>query len=399
MNKSRACAIAVAAVTLLSTAVHARQQSYAQSAPTGLALEIIYLKGQPPSLYPVASPQAKQSGGWSSRFGRVAGWQLPDGTLPVRAVQVVSRLEGEGGLAKIWVSVLLGQELIEREEPVTTYEIGENKKVVVTELTRFGVEPIEIKVVRVAPYITILPLVVGQAPSVLVTGITAKTSTLPSYQLSLQNLSSKNVVALEWYIVIGGKKQIVALPQGAEGRPLIPAGGHYELTVSGAYQIRPTYGGHPPDLTQGHDWVIGAVVFSDGSYEGEPESAAGLRAQFRGRKVQIPKVVALLQGALNSAEPDASATLRRLKDELSALKTDVDVSEMDALLGEFPALPPAAQARLVSAVRVALQGIKKAAIDEVDNFEKAKGTALDKSALRSWLLATKEKYEQWLSRL
>lgn len=302
---------------LLSVTANARRQSPAQQAPTGLALEIIFLKGQPPSLYPVAGLQAKQSGGWSARFGRVAGWTPPDGILPVRGVQVISRLEA--GQVRVWVSVLSGRESIEREEPVTTYSIGEGEKVEVTELTRFGVEPIEIKVVKVRPYVTVLPRVVNKTQSVMVTDIAAKTSTLPSYKLSLQNLSDKSVAALAVEILVGGKKEIIMMPQGVEGRPLISSGEHYELTVSGGYQIRPAYGDNPPDFSRDHDCVIGAAVFSDGSYEGDPEPASRFRASVRGRRIQIQRVVALLQKALSSGD-DALVILQLLRVELSALK-------------------------------------------------------------------------------
>lgn len=395
MNKSRVCAVAVAAA-LLSVTAYAGQQSPAQRVPTGLALEIVFLKGQPPSLYPVAASQSKQSGGWSGRFGRVAGWKLADGRLPVRAVQVISRLEG--GLVKIWVSVLLGRESIEREEPVISYEIGEEEKVVVSELTRFGVEPIEIKVVKVRSHNTFLPQIVNKTQSVTVTDVTPKPATLPAYQLSLQNLSDKSVAALEVEILVGGKKEIIMMPQGIEGRPLIPAGGHYVLMVSGGYQIRPADSANPPDFSRNHDCVINAAVFSDGSYEGDSEPASRFRASVRGRKIQIHRVVALLQEALNSKD-DAIVTLQHLKAELSALKTDVDKSEVEPLLGEFPDLPANVKATLNSVMRSSLTSIKKTVSEELDGVEKALMAAPGTSALRSWLLASKERYEHWFSNL
>ena len=137
------------------------------------------------------------------------------------------------------------------------------------------------------------------------------------------------------------------LRQGEEGRALIPAGNHYKLTVTAAYQSRPAYGDHPPDFSRNHDCVITSAVFRDGSYEGDPVSASRFRATVRGHKIQIPGVVALLQEALSSTD-DVGATVRRLRAGLSSLKTDVDESEVKALLGEFPALSANAKTALVS---------------------------------------------------
>ena len=200
-------------------------------------------------------------------------------------------------------------------------------------------------------------------------------------------------------MVLSGKKEIIMLRQGEEGRALIPAGNHYKLTVTAAYQSRPAYGDHPPDFSRNHDCVITSAVFRDGSYEGDPVSASRFRATVRGHKIQIPGVVALLQEALSSTD-DVGATVRRLRAGLSSLKTDVDESEVKALLGEFPALSANAKTALNSAMRASLNGIKRTASEELDRFEKVQQVAApDNSALRAWLLATRVKYEEWLSKL
>jgi hypothetical protein len=85
-------------------------------------LEVAFLKGRSPFLFPVPGPEAKPSGGWSGSFGRITDWQFPDETLPAKAVQVRSRLEG--GEVKVQVSVLCGREAHEREELVATYDAG-----------------------------------------------------------------------------------------------------------------------------------------------------------------------------------------------------------------------------------------------------------------------------------
>jgi hypothetical protein len=396
MKKFLTCAFAVPVAALLAVVAAARPQNSDTPGPTRLGLEIVFLKGQPPSLYPVAGPQSRPSGGYTLRFGRVAGWQPPDGALPPRAVQVASRLED--GVIKVRVSVLTGRETIEREEPAATLDLSVGQGAVVTELTRFGVEPIEIKAVRVPARATVLPQVVNKTESLVVTGLVTGPSTIPAYEIRLRNASAKDVVGLEVNVVVGGRIEVLHLPRATEGRPLIPAGGEYKTTVVASYQIRPASGDRPPDLTRNHDCVIRSAVFNDGTYEGEPASASRFRAGIKGRQLQLRRVTALLQEALGSPD-DAGATLLRLKAGLSALKTDTDEAEAGALLQEFSALPADVKARVLSELRGALSGMKKTASEDLSGFEKAHSTAaLDKTALRSWLLATKQKYEEWLSK-
>ncbi len=72
---------------------------------------------------------------------------------------------------------------------------------------------------------------------------------------------------------------------------------------------------------------------------------------------------------------------------------------MGELLGEFPNLSANAKATLNSVMRASLTSIKKTVGEEFDVFEKAQVAAPSKYDLRSWLLASKEKYERLLSNL
>src|SRR5881396_2348138 len=60
-----------------------------------LALEVTCLKGTPPAFQAVPMGNAKSTGGWFTRFGRIAGRKSIESEPPVRAVRVVSRIEGE----------------------------------------------------------------------------------------------------------------------------------------------------------------------------------------------------------------------------------------------------------------------------------------------------------------
>src|SRR5688572_9923613 len=95
------------------------------SAPTGLALQITYSKGLPPAFSSVAGPCCKPSGAWYSLFGRTQADASAPVSLPVQAVDVRSRLQGE--FVRVTVSVFLGVRFFDKKEEVVTYDLKENE--------------------------------------------------------------------------------------------------------------------------------------------------------------------------------------------------------------------------------------------------------------------------------
>ena len=88
-------------------------------APTGLALEITYFKTLPPAYSPVAGSCCKPGGAWYALFGRIPADASQPVSLPVRAVDVRSKVEGE--FVRVLVSVFLGDRFHETKEEVATY--------------------------------------------------------------------------------------------------------------------------------------------------------------------------------------------------------------------------------------------------------------------------------------
>jgi hypothetical protein len=204
-----------------------------------------------------------------------------------------------------------------------------------------------------------------------------------------------------WHVTARGRTEVSSRPHGLEGRPLILAHSQQDFSISAAYQIRPEYGGSPPDFTRDHYCVIDAAVFSDGSYEGDAETAATIKAMLGGRKRQLSSVVILWKTSLASLEPDANVILQSLITDLSALKTYLDVAEIKALRMGFQDLSsdPRVQARLINAFRTALQWTKTLAVNDLRSFQTGQRSALNMPVLQAWLQKTGQKYEGWLSRM
>ncbi len=284
----------------LTVGLVACQSLYAQTdvpqqpaqTPTRLALEVTSLAGKPPAYQTVRSADSKTPADWYGLFRRVPGWQPQAGALPVVAVSILPRLEGDS--VRIAVSVFLGQHH-EQEKEIANYLARENEQLIVRELTEFGVEPFELKVVRVAPVHTNLPMARSSVPSLAVVNVEVNDSTLPSCKLTLQNLSGRDVLALGINVLVNGQKQLSATPQGEDGQVLIAAGTTAPLNALMMREAKATPAGYEPATPPQQEIVITAAVFSDGTYEGDELTARKFRAFMAGRKAELGRLLELLQ--------------------------------------------------------------------------------------------------------
>ena len=366
------------------------------SAPTGLALEITYSKDRPPAFSPVAGSCCKPGGAWYSLFGRTQADASPPVALPVKAVDVRSKLEGD--FVRVTVAVFLGARFREKKEEVATYELKENEGVRAVALTKFGVEPFDIKVVRVNPNLTYTPSVLIESESISVIGIELKNTTLPSYKLTLHNASNKSVVAIGINLLSDDRLQGTSLPQGKAGRSLIKAGGIEEITVSAAYRAQKTSQGYRPEPQPNQEIVITSVVFDDGSFEGDAKMAATFLAFVAGRKIQVAKLIALIDSTANVIDLNVPVTLELLKTQAEMLSTDSEPSAVDHLRKAFPQFTSTESNKWKVSVDVALQALKSEFVQRVIEFEKRNSHSNDRQ-FRAWLSALRLGYEQWLSRL
>src|SRR5262245_21805713 len=378
-------------------ATPSQQGQQTESAGAGLALEVTYYQGRPPTYQPVIGHDSKPTATWYGFFRRVPSWTPPPGSLPVSAVNIRTRLEGDA--VRIAVSVFLGERFNEEEKPVSTHLIHENEKITISELTRFGVEPFEVKVLRVTHSLTIYPRVTSQAGSIAVVGIEPKNSTLPSYKVSLQNLYGQSVMALGVEVLVNGQKRLISMPQGKEGKPLIAPGAVYELSASGAKDALLTSEGYRPNSPQGQEIVISAAMFEDNSYQGDAKTAANFRAFMIGRKIQVARLLTLMQTGAYPTEFDVSAAVNRLKTQVSSLSDDVETSVVDRLLADFPTLSADVKDDLKNGIGVSLHMVKTDLLRDLQQFEKQGSQSLDAQAFQTWLRVNKEKYEKWLSRM
>ncbi len=196
----------------------------------------------------------------------------------------------------------------------------ENERIVTAELTRFGVQPFEIGVIKKAKVIPDLLPVKNDTQSIQVIGLEPKDSTLPFYSLSLKNISSKNIAAMEIFVFVGNERRIGSQPQGKEGKPLIEAGAVFKTDLRGAEDAVRTQQGYVPSSPRDQSIVIGTVIFDDGTYEGDVQVVAEFKARRLAHKMQLTQVSVLLHNAMKAGDADALAAAENLKRQISSMQ-------------------------------------------------------------------------------
>lgn len=377
--------------TFLFTAATAQES---QPTHSELYLEVTCCGSSQPDYQPVPDAN-KPSGGWYAAFRRIDGAQPSMDVEHVRAVNIVSRIDGVG--AHVYVSVFMGRRVMENEVLVADYLLQEHQKVVVDELRRFGLEPFGIAVVRVETPRSDgsnLPRVMSQAPSISVASLEPAESATTFYKLKLKNSSSKNVSALQINVLFNNRREASAMPQGEDGRMLIEAGGVYDAPNYGLNSIRNTGGVYRQTFPPNQTVVITTAVFDDGTYEGDAEEAARFLAYVIGRKKQVSRIVSLLNAASESSDAEG---LNRLKMQATALGIEAEVSEADALMKKFPDFNERTRDDLKRCIEIALSNVKKKFLEDIAQYESERASV--SRPFKEWLDASRERYGAWLSRL
>lgn len=362
------------------------QQPQSEPTPTGLALEVTYLQGNPPAYSTVQSLYTPNGAGWFARFGRVPQWQLPAGALPIQSVRIVSYLRRDQ--VRVRVSVLRGVKFHDVEEWVTTLVARENEKLTIGELANFGVEPFQVKLLKVGAQSSELPSIVNNTNSLEVVGIEPMVSTFARYKLNLHNRSDKNISALEINVTSGGRLLLSGMPQGRDGEPLIKARSSSELKQPMSTRAQATPAGFIPTSSLNQQIVITTLMYEDGTYEGDVKPAATFRGFTFGRRTELKRIVPVLESALVTYA--SSEDLRR---QLSELSYDADEADVETLAAAFPNIT---RLRLRSPIETAIHGVRKDLLEELKRFDRSEPSA---ESYRIWLTGLRDRYSNWIARL
>jgi hypothetical protein len=382
-------------VLLLSFSAVAQQQQ----APTSrLALEVTFYSGRAPAFETVPPAGSGPGGAWFGLFRRIASWKPQTEAPPVEAVRVTSKLEGD--TVRVFVSTLSGAKALENEEPVTTFLIRENEKIVVNELKQFGIEPFEIRLVRVTPVPLPLPSVDNRIKSLTILNTeVAYDSTLPTYKLTLSSQANKNIIALSIDVLADGRKVLGGIRRNPEGQIFIAPGKPYQLKVSAVRRARPGAEGYSPESPPNQTILIKGAVFEDGTYEGDGEVAATVRSLRAGEKMVILRLLPLLTKAIDSADANISGGLKKLEAQVTAVSTDAEPELVQSVLTEFPQLKQSGTFDIKGSIEFSATTIKSDLLKDLRKLQTVDAQSVDANAYRESIMRAKGRYEKWLSAL
>jgi hypothetical protein len=331
-------------------------------------------------------------------FGRIDSWKPKAGTEPIEAVRVISKLEGDA--VRVYVSTLAGAKALEKEEPVTSFLIKENEKVVVNELKQSGIEPFGIKLVRVAPPSMPIPPIDNRIESLTIVNTeVASDSTLPTYKLTLVSQADKNIIALGIDVLVDGHRSLGGIHRNPEGQIFIAPGKYYQLKVAAARRAQPVVGGYSPGTAPNQRILIKTAVFEDGTYVGEPEIAVRVRSNRAGEKFVIPKLLALLTDAISSADTNVVDGLKNLESQVAAVSTDADPEMVKSILAGFPELKDSQLSEVKADFEFSATSTKSGFIKDLRSLEAVESGQIDANAYRELLGRAKDRFEKWLAKL
>jgi hypothetical protein len=376
----------IAAIAVFSQIAVAQQKAFES---TELALEVHFYPKEPPAYQATAS--TSRNGAWYTRFGHIPRWVQPPNTLAVTAVNIRSEMAEDG--VRIWVSVFLGQ-LHEQEKAVASYILRVGEKTTVKDLAQVGVEPFEIAVVRLTPSVAGAPRFISKASSIEVVTMQPNFSTFPSYNVVVRNVSMKSVKALQVRVLQEGRFRNGSMPQGKEGKPLALPAGTYEFTTRVATRTMPAPDGYRPVILPDQVIEISTAVFDDDSFEGESDDAVAFLAFQKGRKIQLARVVDLLQKSLDSA----STTVDSLRAEVAGLEIEADSLAVQELLNSLSNAANIDRQQLKIKIQIGMKGLRDNVLEDISQFQ-LRNRHQGPGAFHDWLAASRDRYRDWLGRL
>jgi hypothetical protein len=339
-------------------------------------LEVTYIKGRQLAY--------QRIGGWTwyEGLGRINGFKAAADARPVEAVKLYTR--EEDGTVKVRVTVLRGANL-EFEDNVAEYSVG-TEKVIVRELASFGITPFEIMLVRAPATSASMPTIENSTKALLASAEPVAAD-LPSFKVRVLNGSPKSVAGFAYHTSLEGRVRFTGMPQQLDGTALIPPGSSYEKILPFALQQKTESDGEMAKPLEGLKLHITAVIFMDGTFEGDRIDAARFRGYKIGEKIQLARILELLHSK-------SAASWDTLAPKVDQLSYRISVADIGPLLTEFQGLPDAEVENLRSAAEVSANRIDK---DFVGTF--GTGKTIDPSVFSAAVAAAAAKCQKWFDSL
>ena len=188
-----------------------------------------------------------------------------------------------------------------KENIVGAYLVREGETVRAAELDRFGIEPFEMKAMDARP----LVLKPGEGPritNISVLEVERIEKDFDTYRVWLKNKSDKNIVT---YTVSTGNGSIQIGGRGHSRTGTVLAA---RATSEALY--------FQGDEVERNGLKTSAVIFDDGTFEGDSKLATQFLAADEGVRIQSPSVLRMIEQTLKVDDSDLRAAFDKLEAEL-----------------------------------------------------------------------------------
>jgi len=294
-----------------------------------------------------------------------------------------------GSQWEVKVSIGKGEFYDAGDTMVGQFLLNLNELASVKEVSRFGLSPIQVGVLRIIRQQAGDPGFSNSTQSVSLESIEANNLPDP-YKLQLRNNSQNDLIAIQYNTFRQGQfLELKWLSHGLSD-PLIKAGESYTLAVSSEDKSCGDADGYHPNQSDRLDLV--SAVFADGSFEGQSGLPALIKGAAFGNRLRLERVVQ----ALRNAGDDPTEIESQLKYLQDSINEETEPYMIETLRSILPPLPPDATPVLEGFIRSGMHDVKVNLIRDVNRFEELK-RAGNLRLTETWTPLTKAKYERWLA--
>jgi hypothetical protein len=379
-------------IILLLSLQPAAQQRPPRPPPSEFNIELINLEGS--SVKASVPGAGVRTRGYTAqtRLRRINSWK-PSEEVPMSVAALRVGFWLENVAVRVEVTAYLGpsghywrpwnlKNL--RTAKVASHLVRENETVTIGETERFGIEPFMVKLVRAGLWNGSAEIV-NKTQALTVTSVAAER---PVFTVTVRNVSHKHIDAIRWY----------GLENGRQGRRS-ELSGTRRIVAGGVFEIREPFS-EKTDATvvvPQREIVIAAILFDDGTFEGEPDAAAEMAARLTGLRIQLLKAIQLIKSISPAPTEDQAAVLSGLKREVASWEEEIDPQIADELSARFAnASEDMRKRRVKEELNNSLRLIKQNLLQDIEKFDRLNESA-GNAKLGKWLLETIENLERRLS--
>lgn len=364
---------------------------YGQASEAGalpkLSVKLTIVEGAPPSYYPLADEKDGGGAAIFDSFRRLPGPQ-PSVAQLIEQVSVSFRREGEGARFAVYVHVRDGA--LPDGGKVAEFTLAEGAEHSVTQLAGYGIEPIKVGLVRRAEVKLSPPRVENRTTGLEVAAVKVLEKEL-KFELVLRNVSQKSISAVEIDEYRGWERKGGPPHFDWKSRPPLKPGEEWKAVLEVGWNYKMTEEGHA--LQPADKVLIAAVVYTDGSHEGNTYFAARAAAFESGRVRQLSRVLDIMREWGEAFDP--AAAVLDFGPRVEALDCTAEWAEVVALGERFHGPHGRQLDELKSSVEAGMAWQRRAALQELRGV--AVEPATDPAGLALRLKEWRKYYERRLA--